>query len=89
MLLKECREKWEEEGHFKRLNDALVFNQRIWTIFQDEMIRQDNPLPLDIRQNILNLSASSLTSASLRSWQSPIPRSFNILIDINLNIARD
>jgi flagellar protein FlaF len=87
MLLKECREKWEEEGHFKRLNDALVFNQRIWTIFQDEMIRQDNPLPLDIRQNILNLSVF-IDKRIVEIMAKPDSAKLNILIDINLNIAQ-
>ncbi len=85
--MKECREKWEQEGHFKRLNDALVFNQRVWTIFQDEMIRQDNPLPLDIRQNILNLSVF-IDKRIVEIMAKPDPAKLNILIDINLNIAQ-
>lgn len=51
-LLKECKEQWDAEGHFRRLDEALIFNQRIWTIFQDELIKEDNPLPKQLRADI-------------------------------------
>ena len=44
-LLKDCQEHWDEEDHFIRLDEALTFNQKIWTIFQDELSREGNPLP--------------------------------------------
>jgi len=87
MLLKECKEKWNGEGHFKRLDEALRFNQRIWTIFQDEMIREDNPLPVEIRQNILNLSLF-IDKRIIEVMREPDPEKLNILIGINLNIAQ-
>jgi flagellar biosynthesis activator protein FlaF len=37
------------------LSDALLYNRRLWIIFIDAVIRDDNKLPLSIRQNILNL----------------------------------
>ena len=37
------------------LNDALLFNRRLWTFFLDSVTRDDNPLPIDIRQNVASL----------------------------------
>lgn len=87
MLLKDCKENWNGEGHFRRLDEALRFNQRIWTIFQDEMIREDNPLPVEIRQNILNLSLF-IDKRIIEIMREPDPEKLKILIDINLNIAQ-
>ncbi len=86
MLLKECKENWEGEGHFRRLDEALRFNQRVWSIFQDEMIQPENPLPAEVRQNILNLSVF-IDKRIVEIMGSPDPKKLDILIDINLNIA--
>jgi len=86
MLLKNCKEKWESEGHFKRLDEALRFNQRVWSIFQDEMIQSENPLPAEIKSNILNLSLF-IDKRIVEIMGSPDPKKLDILIDINLNIA--
>jgi flagellar protein FlaF len=40
----------------KSLREALVLNQRLWTIFQTSLTEKDCPLPMEIRQNVLTLS---------------------------------
>jgi len=40
----------------KSLRDALILNQRLWTIFQSAMTEDDCPLPREIRDNVLALS---------------------------------
>jgi flagellar protein FlaF len=40
----------------KSLRDALILNQRLWTIFQTSMTEPDCPLPREIRDNVLALS---------------------------------
>jgi flagellar protein FlaF len=46
--------KAEDGG--KMLRDALILNQRLWTIFQTSMTEPDCPLPREIRDNVLALS---------------------------------
>jgi flagellar protein FlaF len=46
--------KTEDGG--KSLREALVLNQRLWTIFQTSMTEPDCPLPREIRDNVLALS---------------------------------
>ncbi len=85
-LLKSCREQWDGQGHFKRLDEALVFNQRIWTIFQDELVKEDNPLPGQLRADILNLSLF-IDKRIVDIMREPIAEKLDIIIDINLNLA--
>jgi flagellar biosynthesis activator protein FlaF len=85
-LLKECVEKWNDEGHFRRLDEALVFNQRIWTIFQDELVKEDNPLPRNVRGDILNLSLF-VDKRIVDIMGDPRPEKLDIIININLNLA--
>ena len=85
-LLKDCKERWNGEGHFRRLDEALVFNQRIWTIFQDELIKEDNPLPKQLRADILNLSLF-IDKRIIEVMGNPSSEKLDIIIDINLNIA--
>jgi flagellar biosynthesis activator protein FlaF len=40
----------------KSLREALVLNQRLWTIFQTSITEPDCPLPQEIRSNVLALS---------------------------------
>lgn len=38
------------------LAEALLYNRRLWLIFIDAVMSDQNELPVEIRQNILNLS---------------------------------
>jgi flagellar protein FlaF len=40
----------------KSLREALVLNQRLWTIFQSALTEDNCPLPKEIRDNVLALS---------------------------------
>ncbi len=86
MKLQDCQARWAEEGHFQRLSDALRLNQQIWTIIQSELARQDNPLPLQIRKDILTLSLF-IDKQILDVMADPESEKLNILININLNLA--
>jgi flagellar protein FlbT len=37
------------------LDEALLYNRRIWNVFLTSVTRDDNPLPATVRQNIANL----------------------------------
>jgi flagellar protein FlaF len=82
----ECQKHWDEEGHFQRLDEALRLNQRLWTIFQTEMVRGDNPLPEEIKKNILDLSLF-IDRQIIDAMCEPKPEKLDILINININLA--
>ncbi len=85
-LLKDCEECWGDESHDRRLDEALKFNRKIWTIFQDQLARDDNPLPVEIRKNILQLSLF-MDNRAIEVMAYPEQDKLKIMIDINLNLA--
>lgn len=84
--LKECRRQWDAPDRPARLEQALKLNQRIWSILQAELGRPENPLPKEIRLNLLRLSAF-VDRRSFEVLAYPEQEKLDILIAINENIA--
>lgn len=85
-LLADCQKHWNAPDRDAALDEALVANQRVWTILQSELVRDDNPLPIEIRQNILTLSVF-IDNRIMQIMAYPEPEKLQIIIDINLNLA--
>ena len=74
------------DATFEQASEALMFNRKLWSIFLSEAQRDENPHPLDVRQNIANLGIFVLShTAALQI--SPQRNHFKPLIEINRNIA--
>jgi flagellar protein FlaF len=86
LKLIDCQKNWDRPDRIDRLNAALKYNQRIWSIFQAEMIKSDNPLPSNIKRNILQLSRF-IDQRIFDVMAFPDPAKLNIVIKINQNIA--
>ena len=84
--LQDCQDNWEARDHDGKLDESLKFNQLIWSIFQAELEAEDNPLPKDLRFNLLRLSAF-IDGRSLDTMAYPAREKLTILININRNIA--
>jgi len=85
-MLADCQRHWNAPDRDTALDEALVANQRVWTILQSELVRDDNPLPIEIRQNILTLSIF-IDNRIVQIMTHPDPEKLQIIIDINLNLA--
>ncbi|MBI5849283.1 MAG: flagellar biosynthesis regulator FlaF [Nitrospirae bacterium] len=81
-----CQNNWEASDHNVMLEDALIHNQRIWTILQSELAKDDNPLPQQIKDDLLSLSIF-IDKRTFDIMAFPDPAKLSILININLNIA--
>ena len=86
LKLKFCQNNWEAPNHDELLDEALKFNQKIWTLFQSELAKPENPLPKKLRENLLNLSMF-IDKRIFEIMSFPSPEKLNAIIDINLNIA--
>ena len=86
LKLRKCQEEWNRADHVDALDEALRYNQRVWTIFQAELGSQDNPMPDQIKRNLLLLSAF-IDRRIFETMISPSPEKLNIIININENIA--
>jgi len=86
LKLRICQKRWGDENRSELLEDALNYNQRIWTIFQGELGKIDNPLPDDIKRDLLRLSGF-IDKRIFEVMAFPEPEKLDIIIKINENIA--
>ncbi len=86
LKLMECQKNWNTPDRNKLLDSALKYNQRLWSIFQVEVAKPDNPLPKDIKMNILQLS-KFIDRRIFDTMAFPTPEKLDIIIRINKNIA--
>jgi len=84
--LKDCQDNWNANDRDEKLNDALKFNQLVWSIFQGELKKEDNPLNRKLRADLLRLSAF-VDRRIFETIADPSPEKLNIVININNNIA--
>jgi flagellar biosynthesis activator protein FlaF len=83
---KGCLPDLENQQHEGKLEEALVYNQKIWNVLQEELVNENNPLPAQIRQNLLNLSLF-VDRHTLTTMAFPDSSKVQMLVDINLNLA--
>lgn len=86
LRLAAVQQNWNSAEHVALLDDALRHNQRLWTLFQSELLSGDNPLPVDVRRNLLSLAAY-VDKRTFEVMSFPSPEKLDILIRINRNIA--
>lgn len=79
------KEHWEEEK--KNLPDVLEKNRLLWTVIASAMKEDDCPQPQSVRNNMLQLSMF-VFKRTLELLGEPRPEGLDVLININLNIAR-
>jgi flagellar protein FlaF len=81
-----CQKNWGSSDRNALLDEALKYNQRIWSLFQIEISKKENPLPTQIKRNILALSRF-IDQRIFDTMAFPEPQKLDIIIKINNNIA--
>jgi|ERR1700722_18194298 flagellar biosynthesis activator protein FlaF len=82
--LQDVQTNWA--GPDKDMHKALLFNRRLWTIFLSAAETNDNPQPLEVRQNIANIGFFVM-QRTIEMQMNPDPSKLKSLIEINCNIA--
>ncbi|GJE59952.1 flagellar biosynthesis regulator FlaF [Methylobacterium trifolii] len=82
--LRTIRTGWPEQA--AALNEALSFNQRVWTLISSEATAAENPLPEAIKQNVGRLGVFVLRCC-IDTMIAPTPEKLDALISINHNLA--
>lgn len=86
LKLKECQDNWDAPNREHRLDEALKYNQRVWSIFQSELSREDHEMPKKLRLDILRLAAF-IDRRIFETMAFPAPEKLTIVININNNLA--
>ena len=84
--LEDCIRDWDTPGRAERLDLAIRFNQRLWSLFQTELAQPEHPLPLELRVNLLRLS-QFIDKRSFEVMGRPDPSRLKALIDLNRQVA--
>ena len=82
--LRDVQTNWV--GPDMNMHKALLFNRRLWTIFISAAESNENPQPIEIRQNIANIGMFVMKQ-TVEMQMAPDPSKLKPLIDINCNLA--
>jgi flagellar protein FlaF len=82
--LQTVHDSWE--GKQGDLNDALLFNRKLWSVFLSEMTDSSNPMPKDVRQNVANLGLFVMNH-TVSVMKDRRPEQLGSLININRELA--
>ena len=78
------REKWGKENN--EFLTALYYNRRLWSVLLGSIAGEENPLPLEIKNNVASLGAFVLRhTISIQAY--PAPEKLKVLININRELA--
>jgi flagellar biosynthesis activator protein FlaF len=86
LMLKNVKDNWNAPDRDQKLLEAIKFNQKVWSFFQAELSDPENPLPKNLREDILNLSIF-IDKRLFEVLAFPDPEKLSIVIDIDFNIA--
>jgi flagellar biosynthesis activator protein FlaF len=82
--LQGIRDNWD--ARHGELDEALLANRKLWTVFVSAMSAEDCPMPNTVRSNIINLGMF-VFNRTIQLSVEPKPELLNVLIEINRNIA--
>jgi flagellar protein FlaF len=77
-------DSWEQNR--SDLDSALLYNRKLWTVFLGSAMSDDNPLPVEIRQNVANLGMY-IMSQTVAVSANPKVEIVNSLVTINRELA--
>src|SRR5262245_23339063 len=82
--LQVVHDSWESKR--SDLDDALLYNRKLWSIFLTSVTSPDHALPVAIRQNVANLGLFVMNS-TLSMMTNPRREQLGSLININRELA--
>jgi flagellar protein FlaF len=82
--LQAIHDDWD--GKKGELDQALLYNRKLWTVFMTSVTSEENPLPAAVRQNVANLGLFVINQ-TMRLTVEPTRERLPTLININRELA--
>jgi flagellar protein FlaF len=82
--LQAIKDSWDKKK--SDLNDALLYNRKLWTVFLSSVTGDSNQLPSEIRQNVATLGVFVMKQ-TMAMMTDPQPNALSSLISINRELA--
>jgi flagellar protein FlaF len=85
--LQAVQENWDSDIRVKaKLDDALLYNRKLWSVFVSDMADANHPMPRELRQNFVNIGLFVMNHTVV-VMSNPQPERLGSLININREIA--
>ncbi|MGJ8527628.1 flagellar biosynthesis regulator FlaF [Maritalea sp.] len=82
--LQRIHDDWENKK--SELEGALTYNRKLWTVFLTSVTKDENPLPVAIKQNVANLGIFVMNQ-TVQTLARPEPSKLSVLVNINQELA--
>jgi len=82
--LQAVHDSWDDKP--AALNDALLYNRKLWTVFLDSVMSDDNKLPFPVRKNLTQIGMFVMGETFSLMTQ-PKAGHLTSLINVNRSIA--
>ena len=82
--LQAVHDQWD--GKSDNLDEAVLYNRRLWTVFIDSVLHDGSSLPFETRQNLANLGVFVM-GETFSLMTNPLPKNLVSLININRELA--
>lgn len=82
--LQRIRDDWDNKKG--ELEGALTYNRKLWTVFLTSVTKDENPLPVAIKQNVANLGIFVMNQ-TIQILANPEPEQLSVMININQELA--
>ncbi len=82
--LQTVHDSWDKNK--SQLDEALLYNRKLWSVFLADATDGKNPLPKDVRQNVANLGLFVMNH-TVAVLNDPRPEQLSSLIRINREVA--
>jgi flagellar protein FlaF len=83
-MLQAAKDQWHQDQG--EVANALYFNRQLWVFLSTAVADKDNPLPLDIRNNVGSLG-TFVFKTTLDIEAAPEADKLDALIDVNRQLA--
>ena len=87
--LQSVHDSWSDDvasGARAKLDDALLYNRKLWSVFLTDMADANHPMPRELRQNVANIGIFVMNH-TVSMMSNPRPERLGSLININREIA--
>ncbi len=87
--LQSVHDSWSDDiasGVKAKLDDALTYNRKLWSVFLTDMADANHPMPRELRQNVANIGIFVMNH-TVSVMSDPRPEQLGSLININREIA--
>ena len=82
--LQSVHDTWGQDR--SKLDDALLYNRKLWSVFLSEMTDANNPMPKNVRQNVANIGLFVMNH-TVTAMTDRRPDHLGSLISINRELA--